>query len=61
MEHGTKVTYLENLSTIVNTTAKLLDNGRLVIKSTVIYPNGLEGGSKCSKNPRDFYVTTLVC
>ena len=52
VEHGTKVTYLENLSTIVNTASKPLDNGRWVIKSIIIYSNGLEGGSKGSNNPR---------
>ena len=60
VKHGTKETYLENLSTVVNTTSKLLDNGKQVIKSIVTYSNGLEGGSKGSNNPRGFYVTTLV-
>ena len=60
VEHSTKVTYLENLSAIVNTASKPLDNGRWVIKSIVTYSNGLEGGSKGSNNPRDFYVTSLV-
>ena len=61
IEYGTKVIYLENLSTIVNTALKLLDNGRGVIKSIVTYSNGLEGGSKGSNNSRGFYVTNLVC
>ena len=60
VEHSTKLTYLENLSTIVNTVSKPLDNGRWVIKSIVTYSNGLEGGSKGTNNPRGFYVTTLV-
>ena len=61
VEHGTKVTYLENLLTIVNTALKPLENRRWVIKSIVTYLNGLEGGSKGSNSPRGFYVTTLVC
>ena len=61
VEYGTKVTYLKNLLTEVNTVSKPLDNGRWVIKSTVTYSNGLEGGSKGSNKPRGFYVTTLVC
>ena len=60
VDYGTKVKYLENLSTIVNTVSKPLDNGRWVIKSIVTYSNGLEGGSKGSNNPRGFYVSTLV-
>ena len=60
VEYSTKVTYLVNLSTRVNTASKPLDNGRWVIKSIVTYSNGLEGGSKGSNNPRGFYVTTLV-
>ena len=60
VKHGIKVIYLENLSTIVNTATKPLDNRKWAIKSIVTYSNGLEGGSKGSNNPRGFYVTTLV-
>ena len=60
VEHGIKVTYLENLSATVSTASKLLDNGRWVIKFIVTYLNGLKGGSKGSNNPRRFYVMTLV-
>ena len=59
-KHSTKVTYLENLSTIVNTTSKLFNNERGVIKSIITYSNGLERGFKGMNNPRGFFVVTLV-
>ena len=60
IEYSAKVTYLENLSIIVNTMLTLLDNRKWVIKSIVTYSNSLKRGSKGSSNPRGFYIATLV-